>query len=147
MPASKKATESKTTNKSTAKKTSRKSGKTIEEYIEMITPYLKRDNSLKKSCILAEVPYTTVLDHYQGTRSVRAKIDKIISGCQDMAKQVIASSIAQGDVNTAKWWLEKRDVDYQPTKQVEVITDRANPNALTEEENGKFDDLMNNFFE
>lgn len=149
MASSKKPSGSAKTTKS--KKTGRKGVKNnpapIEEYIEKITPYLKRDNSLKKACILAEVPYTTVLDHCNKNYQVRSKIDKIINSCQDLAKQVVMDAIRQGDASTAKWWLEKREKDYQPAKQVEVSTDRGTPNELTDQESEAFGNMLENLFE
>ena len=77
------------------------------ELFEALEYYLALGFSLKKSCNLADVPYSTVRDMLTIYEPLRAYTSSLQNRVNVKARETIVASIDKGNVNDAKWWLDR----------------------------------------
>lgn len=110
----------------------------INGYITKITNYLLLGYSLKKSCLLGGVPYTTVNDHYHTNESIRTKIDVLSTNVSLKARANWVKLIQAGDYHASKEWLERMEPEdfslkivtsrkMEPTQEIRVIVEDYAP--------------------
>ena len=79
------------------------------ELFQALEYYLGMGFSLKKACNLADVPYSTVRDMLSVYEPLRAYTSSLQNRVNVKAREVIVASIEKGNVNDAKWWIERFD--------------------------------------
>lgn len=79
------------------------------ELFQVLEYYLGLGFSLKKACSLADIPYSTVRDMLSIYEPLRAYTTSLQNRVNVRAREVIIASIEKGNVNDAKWWLERFD--------------------------------------
>jgi len=90
------------------------------EIIQSIKPYLQLEYDLKKACMLAGVPYTTVHTWVRKDNSLRIKIESWRNAIKARARRNIARSIDDGAIGDSKWWLERREAEeFKEQKNIE----------------------------
>jgi len=94
----------------------------IEEYLTNIRPYLEAGCSLYEACNHALIPYTTVIDYQNNDEDIRKKIERMQNVPILAALQVVTDDVRAGNVDTAKWYLERKRKQEFSTKS-EVSAD------------------------
>lgn len=79
------------------------------ELIEYVTEYLEMGFSLKKACNLAGVPYSSVRDMVSILEPLRAAVTAAQNKVNVQARQNLINSIAKGNIQDSKWWMERMD--------------------------------------
>ena len=79
------------------------------ELFQALEYYLGLGFSLKKACSLADIPYSTVRDMLSIYEPLRAYTTSLQNRVNVRAREAIIASIEKGNVNDAKWWLERFD--------------------------------------
>lgn len=82
----------------------------IESYITKISHFLVLGYSIKQSCQLGGVPYTTVVDYYRTNESIRTKITVFMTSVGLKARANLVARINAGDYKASWAWLER----YEP---------------------------------
>lgn len=88
----------------------------IDEYFTKILPYLSLGLSLHKSCIQANVPYTTVIDYCKADENFRNKIDRNISNPVIISRTKLIKEAEEkdwGETDAHKFILENLDQDFR----------------------------------
>jgi hypothetical protein len=105
--------------------------RTKEEQHELFSAlegYLEMGFSLKKACSLADVPYSTMRDITSLYEPLRAHTTALQNKVNVTARAVIIASIEKGNVNDAKWWVERFD---HPEPQISPVYGGENEMVLT----------------
>lgn len=84
-----------------------------ENIIRGVEKYLLLGYDLKNACTMARVAYTTVYTWYTKDDSLRIRLDAAKWSVSSAARANLAKAIKGGDINTSKYWLEKRDKDFE----------------------------------
>lgn len=80
-----------------------------EEIIQSLRQYLVLGYDLKRACLLATQPYTTIITWVNKDAVLSAKVHAWQNMVNAKARQNIAKSINEGDVTDSKWWAERRE--------------------------------------
>lgn len=84
--------------------------------------------TVKEACIYAGIGETTYYEWREADQKLAAELDKIRQNPVLKAKKVLIESIESGDINTVKWYLERKKKDEFCIKQETMITgDEDNP--------------------
>lgn len=67
--------------------------------------------TVETACHLSGVGTSTYYEHIKHDKEFSDKMKRAKLWPTEMAKQVIIGAISQGDVNTSKWWLERKAKD------------------------------------
>lgn len=87
--------------------------------------------TIREACIYAGIGETTYYEWREADEKLASEIDKLRQDPVLKAKQVLIDSIKDGDVNTVKWFLERKKKDEFSIKQETMITgDEENPLAI-----------------
>lgn len=106
----------------------------LQEVFTKIQPFLQVGYSFHKSCIMALVPYSTVIPYYNTDEDFRNKVERernlvnivarqnIIKKIQGKkTKQIIDGKevevVVEGDVDTSFAWLSRQEKDEFSTRQ------------------------------
>jgi hypothetical protein len=95
--------------------------RTKEERYELFSAlesYLEMGFSLKKACSLADVPYSTMRDISSLYEPLRSYTTALQNKVNVTARATVIASIEKGNVNDAKWWLERFD---HPEPQISAV--------------------------
>jgi hypothetical protein len=95
--------------------------RTKEERYELFSAlesYLEMGFSLKKACSLADVPYSTMRDISSLYELLRSYTTALQNKVNVTARATVIASIEKGNVNDAKWWLERFD---HPEPQISAV--------------------------
>jgi hypothetical protein len=79
------------------------------ELFSTLEEYLKMGFSLKKACVLTDLPYSTIRDIVSSYEPLRAKTTALQNKVNVIARENIIKSIKDGNIKDSKWWLEKFD--------------------------------------
>ncbi len=93
--------------------------------IQAVEKYMLLGYDLKKASIMARVSYSTVYMWYKADDSLRIKLDAAKWSVNSKARHNLIKSVNSGDLQTSKYWLEKRDPDFI-NKQIKIHKD-VNP--------------------
>lgn len=79
------------------------------QVIEVLRPYLELGMSITEACNSAGIPQSTIATWTSKDEELRL----IIAGLQNItttkAIRLIVKKIEEGDIKTAKWWLERKE--------------------------------------
>jgi hypothetical protein len=98
------------------------------ELFSVLEGYLEMGFSLKKACSLADVPYSTMRDITSLYEPLRAYTTALQNKVNVTARAIIIASIEKGNVNDAKWWVERFD---HPEPQISPVYGGENEMVLT----------------
>lgn len=98
------------------------------ELFSVLEGYLEMGFSLKKACSLADVPYSTMRDITSLYEPLRAYTTALQNKVNVTARATIIASIEKGNVNDAKWWIERFD---HPEPQISPVYGGEKEMALT----------------
>jgi hypothetical protein len=88
------------------------------ELFSVLESYLEMGFSLKKASSLADVPYSTVRDITTLYEPLRSYTSALQNKVNVTARATIIASIEKGNVNDAKWWLDRCD---HPEPQISAV--------------------------
>lgn len=89
----------------------------ITDYVTKISHFLVIGYSLKQSCQLGGVPYTTVVDYYRTNKSIRTKIDGFMASVGFKARANWVNAINSGDLKASWQWLVRFEPeDFGPRR-------------------------------
>ena len=88
------------------------------ELFSVLESYLEMGFSLKKACSLADVPYSTIRDITSLYEPLRAYTTALQNKVNVTARALIIASIEKGNINDAKWWVERFD---HPEPQISPV--------------------------
>ena len=88
------------------------------ELFSVLEGYLEMGFSLKKACSLADVPYSTIRDITILYEPLRSHTSALQNKVNVTARATVIASIEKGNVNDAKWWLERFD---HPEPQISPV--------------------------
>ena len=112
------------------------------ELFEAIEPFLVRGYSLKKSCELALVPYSSIRDAIKNVPPLRTKTLILQNKVNTKAVDNIIKSIEAGNVADSKWWLnqtkaleseKETELPQQPSPNVIVFKNMSSKRADSKE--------------
>jgi len=104
----------KTTKKITKKKTGRPTAITAKT-ITKLESILKIGGTIQEATAYAEIGERTYYDNLKSNENFRRKMQQAKHYATVAAKNVVVQSILKDkDLNTAKWWLERRTKEFQP---------------------------------
>ncbi len=83
----------------------------LEEVFTKIQPYLQLGYSFHKSCLFAQIPYTTYKKYYDENLNFRNKIERERSQVNLTARRNIVDKINAGDTKLSLRWLESFEKD------------------------------------
>jgi len=83
-----------------------------EKVFESLKPYLQLGYSLKKSCLLVGVAYTTVHGWCRENPSTRILLYSYQNQASVKARSNIVKKIQEGSVENSWQWLKARDADF-----------------------------------
>jgi len=95
--------------------------------VQSIVPHLQNGSSLKMACRTCKIPYTSMLEYIEKYEDVRTIIEASESYLDSFAERVVAEKIVEeGDVKTAKWWLERvqRERYSLNSKVIELLSEK-----------------------
>jgi len=87
-----------------------------DEYFTKILPFLQLGLSLHKSCIQANVPYTTIIDRCKTDEGFRNKIDRNIANPVIISRTKLVKEAEEkdwGETDAHKFILENLDQDFR----------------------------------
>lgn len=88
------------------------------ELFSVLEGYLEMGFSLKKACSLADVPYSSIRDIASLYEPLRSYTTALQNKVNVTARATVIASIEKGNVNDAKWWLERFD---HPEPQISPV--------------------------
>ena len=78
------------------------------ELFSIIEPHLKDGYSLRRSCHITNVPYTSMRDAIRDDEVLRTKMTVAQNDLVNLAWKNVRNSLTEGDLKTSKWFLEKK---------------------------------------
>ena len=116
----------------------------IDKYISELTPYMINGSTLHRACRRASIPYTTVMDYIKTNEEVRRKIEALEENPITKCEEVLMNSIDNGDVQSAKWFLERRNKeDYSQKVEQENKIEINESLTMEDYKEMSIEDLMN----
>lgn len=88
--------------------------------------------TVKEACIFAGIGETTYYEWKEADKKLAAELDKLRQNPVLKAKKVIVDSLDDGDVNTAKWYLERKKKDEFSVRTEQDINLTAHEDWLDE---------------
>lgn len=102
------------------------------ELIEAIKPYLQLGYSLRRACEYAGVSHSTIYNWYINDEALRTEIKAWQGLVNTQARQNIVEHIMgntkkgiKPDLETSKWWAERRERDDFSLRQENINTERS----------------------
>ena len=101
-----------------------------EDVLSKLKAVLQRGISVKKACQHAKIGEKTFYRNYKENEEFRQLIDDWKNFATVIAGEVVVDSIVKGkDVNTAKWWLERKDpTEFNSQVQISQLNIQNNYN-------------------
>lgn len=87
---------------------------------ERLVQLIEAGFTVKYSCHLVGIDYTTYYKWLQRDTRFRGRIREAEARAVIAAESVIRKAIAEGDVKTAMWYLERRVPEYRPPARVQL---------------------------
>ena len=110
-----------------------------DQVLERLKPYFLLGYSRNKACILGKFDGSTLSRWEKDDPELSRKIDSWIEYPTSIARQNIVKKLNSEDIDTSKWWLERRDKDMTPKQEstVKIADKETLENAFTELVQGK----------
>lgn len=120
-----------------------------EKILQILKPFLQLGYDLYNSCLLAEQPYTTIINWVNKDVLLCNKIKSWQNMVNAKARQNVVKAINENDVQESKWWLERREKKQFSPRQ-EMTGADGQPIEVISQEKAKNiskifnDNLLNN---
>lgn len=82
--------------------------KITEAVVAKLERSLENGFTINKACSLSGISYDAFNERYKKDDEFRQKIDLAKDWATEKARQVVIKSIINGNLKTAKWWLERK---------------------------------------
>lgn len=110
-----------------------------EEIVAKLESILKIGGTIEQACAYAEINKTTFYRWLEEKEDFATRMEKAKYFSDIMAKNIIVKAITENkDLETAKWWLEKREFRQQPQNVIGIQGDdikvefiKYDPNSTT----------------
>jgi len=99
------------------------------ELFEVIEPFLQEGVSLRKSCEITGIPYTTMRDIVKSDEVLRVKMHIAQRYLIDLAIDTVRKSLKEGNIKTAIWFLDR-------AKNIEPLVDVYEGGIKEQEDRG-----------
>ena len=87
-----------------------------QETIEALEPYFTLGYSVTKACSMAGIPQSTFQTWIDKDENLRLKVTAMQGKVSAKAREVLVKSINNGNEDSAKWWLERRERESFSTR-------------------------------
>lgn len=95
----------------------------LDDTFTKLRPFLQLGYSFHKSCLYAEIPYTTALPYYQEVEEFRTKIERERILVNVQARRNIFNAIATGDLKVSLEWLEAMEKEeFSKLQEIKDVT-------------------------
>ena len=99
-----------------------------QKILTKLIPILQSGTSLYRACEYCKIPYTSVRSLCEKDEGFRLDITEAVNYLQVLAEKNLANKIAEGDVDTSKWVLERKlKKEYSQKIENELSSDPQNP--------------------
>ena len=87
-----------------------------DKVIEALKPYYKLGYSSTKACQYAGIPQPTVTEWLKNDPELLLKVTAWQNEVNATARKNIAKKVQEGDDETSKWWVERKERDEMSTR-------------------------------
>ena len=94
--------------------------KMTQEVLGKLEHYLSRGTTIPSACAYAGIDLSTFYDWKSNNKEFSEQLEVWQNDLNARAKLLVSDAIDKGDVQTAKWVLEKTDKAYNPKHLTEV---------------------------
>lgn len=112
-----------------------------KEVIDALSHYLRLGYSVNRACELVEIPQSTVATWVSDDVALRLKIKAWQGSVSSKAREIVAKSIADGNKDDARWWLERREKKDFSTRQEVTGSDGEDIGVLVKRLETDYDQL------
>lgn len=111
---------------------------------ESLKPFLQLGYSVRKACILAQFPYTTLCEWLKKSDSSRMQLAYWKATPSIAARQNIVKDIVEKkDVKSSQWWLETNESkEFNRKINVQEVDDDFIPEGDIEYEDTEFKEIL-----
>ena len=113
--------------------------KYCEKIVKKLETALKDDFTIEEACNYAGISNKTFYNWCKANPKFLQEMELAKQYVAQKAKKKLAKAIDDGDIDTIKWWLSRRQRDRYATK---TETDIYQPEPLTEEEEAEGDEAL-----
>ena len=89
----------------------------LDDYLQILKPLLQRGVSLKKACEYSKIPVQTIRDWKKRNKDFESAIVSYSSFPQVVCETKIMDAINEGDIDSAKWLVQRLDKRKYSTSQ------------------------------
>lgn len=95
-----------------------------EEIVVKLESILKIGGTIEQACAYAGINKTTFYRWFEENEDFATRMEKAKYFSDIMAKNIVVKAITEDkDLETAKWWLEKREFKQQPQNVIGIQGD------------------------
>ena len=76
--------------------------------------------SIRSACDYANIAQRTYFDYQKTHPDFRSKLDMLRSRPELLAKMNVIQRLEEGDLETSKWYLERRTAEFRPRSAVDI---------------------------
>lgn len=109
----------------------KKKPEVIRAWVDQIIPVLQRGTSFRNACAYLQIPHSTFWDYVQKDETIRTKIVAAENYLDVLSETTIATAIQKGDVNSAKWRMERTQKNKYGIKTTTEIEGGVDINITT----------------
>ena len=84
------------------------------EVIEKIEEELKNGATLQQAAFLAEISLKTLYNYFDSNPDFKERCSLLQNLVSYRARKNIKEKIEKGDIETSKYWLDRKDKDFKP---------------------------------
>lgn len=99
--------------------------KLIPDVVGKLTAAFANGFTVEQACQYANIDKTTYYDWLKKNEQFSHDMTAAQGRLGLQARKVVADAVNQGDIQTAKWWLEKRDPEFTSKGELTVTSDPA----------------------
>ena len=95
----------------------------LSEVVSKLKVGFSKGYNQLEACLYAGISKFTYYKYFGDDAELLAEFDRHKSNPTMLAKDNIMESLAEGDINTSKYVLDRKDPDYKPTTTQKLVTD------------------------
>jgi len=80
-----------------------------EEIIQKFEQCYRDGSTDREACLVTGIPESTYYENLKNNKDFSDRIDIAKEYTTQLAKAIIARKVARGDLDTAKWWVERKN--------------------------------------
>lgn len=97
------------------------------EVIEIIEQELKNGATLAQASFLADISLRTLYNYFTDNPEFKERCDLLQGLVSYRARVNIKNKIEAGDIDTSKYWLDRKDKDFKPKNDLTSNDDAIQP--------------------